>query len=411
MPDHLRLVLPRTDVRHSYNEASAELREAFGHSTAWSGHRVAPGVEFTDAELLSAEGFATFVTALHRAADRSVGVRADWVHSTMFWLVDFAPSEPRYLGRLSLRHELNGFLRTEGGHIGYVVRPSAQRRGLGTRMLAMALPAAAALGIDQALVTCDVDNVGSAKVIMTNGGVEDTPYRSKRRFWVPTRPTLSQVQPDLPGVLGAQLRVVRDWIATLSPSDVDTVSVLDGWTVADLIAHVARSGSAMTQLHPVEVAPLPIGGYVSAYAAAAAQIATGTRALAVETAGDRVGAIDTGWAPAMAALAALGSLGAGDVASHDPVVQGPRGAILLSDFVATRLVELVVHADDLGRSLGRRGPQDPRAVDAVTAALVQIWADRFPGRPFPPVDGDLDWIRQACGRIRPPARVVGLPLL
>lgn len=406
MPDDIRLVLPRTDVRHSYGEASAELREAFGRDTAWPGNRVLPGVEFTDAELGSAEGFGRFVAALHRAADPSVPVAADWVHSTMLWLVDFAPDEPRYLGRLSLRHELNGFLRTEGGHIGYVVRPSAQRRGLGTRMLAMALPAAAARGIDQALVTCDVENLASAKVIIANGGVEDTQYRNKRRFWVPTRPKLASAQPDLAGVLAAQLSVVRDWIAALSPADLDTVSVLDGWTVADLVAHLARSGSAMTQLRPGEVAPLPLGEYVSAYAAAAAEIAEGTRALAVATAGDRLGAIDTAWATGLAALAALGPEDPGD-----RVVVGPRGPILLSDFVATRLIELVVHADDLGRSVGRPGPQDQRAVDVVVAALVQIWSDRFPRRPLPALEGDLEWIRQASGRIRPQIPVDGLPLL
>ena len=408
MPDDIRIVLPRTDVRRSYNEASAELREAFGRDTAWPGNRVVPGVEFSDAELQSSDGFARFVTALHRAADPSVPVGADWVHSTMLWLVDFGRDDPRYLGRLSLRHELNGFLRTEGGHIGYVVRPSAQRRGFGTRMLAMALPAAAALGIDRALVTCDADNAGSAKVIIANGGVEDAPYRSKRRFWVPTRPVLTAFQPDLPGVLAAQLTVVRDWIATVSPAHVDRPSVLAGWTVADLIAHVARSGNAMTHLRPADVAPLPLGQYVSAYAAAAAGIAEGTRALAVATAADRLGAIDTAWSTATAALIALG---ADDLSAHERVVAGPRGPILLSEFVVTRIVELVVHADDLGRSVGRPGPQDARAVDIVAAALIQVWADRFPGRPIPAVDGDLDWIRQACGRIRPPLPVEGLPLL
>jgi len=408
MPDSIRLVLPRTDVRHSYNEASAELREAFGRDTAWPGNRVVPGVEFTDAELESEDGFARFVTALHRAADPTVPVSADWVHSSMLWLVDFGPGEPRYLGRLSLRHELNGFLRTEGGHIGYVVRPSVHRQGLGTRMLAMSLPVAASRGIEKALVTCDVDNVGSAKVILANGGVEDTRYQTKRRFWVPTRPTLAAAQPDLVGVLSAQVTLVRDWIAALAPTDVDLPSVLDGWTVADLIAHVARSGNAMLQLRPADVAPLPLAQYVSAYAAAATEIADGTRELALATAGDRLGAIDTAWTTAMDALTDLGT---DDLPHADRVVVAPRGPILLSEFVVTRLLELVVHADDLARSLGRAGPQDARAVDVVVAALIQIWVDRFPRRPLPPVQDDLDWIRQACGRIQPSARVDGLPLL
>jgi uncharacterized protein (TIGR03083 family) len=403
MPDDIRLVLPRSDVRQSYNAASAELREVFGPDTAWPGNRVMPGVEFADSELASAEGFERFVLALRNAADPNLPVGAGWVHSTMLWLVDFAPGGPQFLGRLSLRHELNGFLRTEGGHIGYVVRPSAQRRGLGTRMLAMAMPATAALGIERALVTCDSDNVGSARVILGNGGVEDTQYRNKRRFWVPTRPRLADLQPDLAGILTAQLAVVRTWIAELPAADVDRPSVLAGWTVGDLIAHVARSGNALLQLRPTDEAPLELGRYVSAYAAAAAEIADGTRALAVETAGDRIGAVDASW---RAALAALDDFGAGD-----RVVAGPRGPILLSEFLVSRLLELVVHADDLGRSVGRAGPQDPRAMDVVSAALIQVWTDRFPGVPIPAHDGDLDWIRQACGRIEPAGPTAGLPLL
>ena len=34
------------------------------------------------------------------------------------------------LGAIALRHELNDFLLTIGGHIGYGIRPSARRRGL-----------------------------------------------------------------------------------------------------------------------------------------------------------------------------------------------------------------------------------------------------------------------------------------
>ncbi len=55
-------------------------------------------------------------------------------------------------------------------------------------LLAAVLPEAAALGIDQALVTCDEDNLGSRAVIETNGGVLEDRRGRKRRYWVPTRP-------------------------------------------------------------------------------------------------------------------------------------------------------------------------------------------------------------------------------
>ena len=93
---------------------------------------------------------------------------------------------PEFLGRIALRHRLNEYLRTLGGHIGYDVRPSARRRGHATAMLAAAVPRAHAMGIDPVLVTCDVDNVASRRVIEANGGVLENELQGKLRFWVPT---------------------------------------------------------------------------------------------------------------------------------------------------------------------------------------------------------------------------------
>ena len=66
------------------------------------------------------------------------------------------------------------------------MRPSARRRGVATAALAAALPVAAALGIDPALLTCDDDNVASGRVIETNGGVLEDVRDGIRRYWVPT---------------------------------------------------------------------------------------------------------------------------------------------------------------------------------------------------------------------------------
>jgi predicted acetyltransferase len=74
------------------------------------------------------------------------------------------------VGRVSIRHELNEFLRREGGHIGFAVRPAHRRRGIATALLEQALHLVAADGVDEALVTCDHDNVGSRTVIERCGG-------------------------------------------------------------------------------------------------------------------------------------------------------------------------------------------------------------------------------------------------
>ena len=63
-------------------------------------------------------------------------------------------------------------------------------------------------------------------------------------------------------------------------------------------------------------------------------------------------------------------------------VQAPRGPISPADWLVTRAIELVVHADDLSRSLPGRPPVelDRGAVRLVTQAFTDILAARAPGR-------------------------------
>lgn len=99
------------------------------------------------------------------------------------------------VGRASVRHELNDWLALWGGHIGYGVLPAYRRRGHATAMLRGCLDLAAGLGIDEALVTCDVDNHASEAVIRACGGLPDPELPlvaagedvgAKKRFWVST---------------------------------------------------------------------------------------------------------------------------------------------------------------------------------------------------------------------------------
>jgi predicted acetyltransferase len=93
------------------------------------------------------------------------------------------------VGRTSIRHSLNDFLTHEGGHIGYAVIPAERRQGYATAILRLSVTRARALGIDDVLVTCDVDNTASSSVIERCGGLLDSVVRSAagrsvKRYWI-----------------------------------------------------------------------------------------------------------------------------------------------------------------------------------------------------------------------------------
>lgn len=90
-----------------------------------------------------------------------------YVPQTTYWLVD----GEEFIGRASIRHTLSDHLLREGGHIGYDIRPSKRQRGYSKKILELSLPKAKELGITEALVTCNESNLGSKKIIETNGGI------------------------------------------------------------------------------------------------------------------------------------------------------------------------------------------------------------------------------------------------
>ncbi|MEI6867755.1 MAG: GNAT family N-acetyltransferase [Actinomycetes bacterium] len=99
-----------------------------------------------------------------------------------------AEHDGQLIGRSSIRHALNDFLFNVGGHIGYGVRPTFRRRGFATEILRQSLELISELGVTEVLVTCDDDNVGSYKVIESQGGVLENRVEFegslKRRYWI-----------------------------------------------------------------------------------------------------------------------------------------------------------------------------------------------------------------------------------
>lgn len=109
------------------------------------------------------------------------------VRATLFIAV--RKSDQKIVGIIQIRHRLNEHLLLYGGHIGDSVRPSERRKGYATEMIRLALNECKNLGIFKVLMVCYVDNIGSEKSIINNGGVlenivEDEDGNKIKRFWI-----------------------------------------------------------------------------------------------------------------------------------------------------------------------------------------------------------------------------------
>ena len=186
----LRLSEPDPALRTSYVAALRELdAEGNGHYFAMvhAAEPGYPGANFTAATLTDPDTFADLCARTVAMAQPDSPRPAGWVTGTYLWMVEDGTDDgAQVVGRISLRHALTPWLLEVAGHVGYAVRPTARRRGIATRALALMLPVAAARGLDQVLVTCDETNLASRKVIEANGGVLEDVRNAKMRFWIPT---------------------------------------------------------------------------------------------------------------------------------------------------------------------------------------------------------------------------------
>jgi uncharacterized protein (TIGR03083 family) len=200
--------------------------------------------------------------------------------------------------------------------------------------------------------------------------------------------------PDLPDLLRRQWQALRRWLEDAHVLDAaDRPSGLGDWSVGDLVAHLGFGIRMLTEITPAPVGaePLSLRSYVGQYPPAAPVIAESTHELAGDLGADLLGGIDDLAAAAFAALER----------STDPVVLGRRGPLTIDDYVLTRLIELVVHADDLARAVPGSGSAVlPEAAAAVGAALADAYREAA---------GDVAWIRRATGRV--PSDDPHLPLL
>ncbi|MEV7021495.1 sterol carrier family protein [Kitasatospora sp. NPDC093558] len=225
--------------------------------------------------------------------------------------------------------------------------------------------------------------------------------------------------------LAAQTGALRTAVSGLTAEQLNLPTRVGEWTVRELLAHLA------VQLDYVPAhlddplqgrPPLDLTGWVAA---------VGTVAPLLDEQAREHAAADFAGAPAAvaeafgrAADALTGLLERPEAADPDRRFEIGLGSMTLADMLVTRLVETVVHADDLADALGPEAfPHDRQAVAAVTRLLADALAARAPGgavelrippyavvqavegprhtRGTPPnvVETDpLTWIRLATGR-------------
>lgn len=87
-------------------------------------------------------------------------------------------TDEKIVGMMNIRLALNDFLRKDGGHIGYSIRPTERRKGYATGMLQAAIQMCHGIGLNALLISCVSDNPASAGVIMKCGGILEEEFYS-----------------------------------------------------------------------------------------------------------------------------------------------------------------------------------------------------------------------------------------
>ncbi|HTA37653.1 MAG TPA: GNAT family N-acetyltransferase [Candidatus Acidoferrales bacterium] len=112
----------------------------------------------------------------------------DFVRADEFWIL----ADGEVVGSLSVRHVLTDLLKKLGGHIGYATHPAYRGRGVATFAFDRGLSVLKHLGVEEALMTCQYENLASIRIIEKSGGrrIEDSEFPGRpdlthRRYIIP----------------------------------------------------------------------------------------------------------------------------------------------------------------------------------------------------------------------------------
>jgi predicted acetyltransferase len=170
--NRLKLVLPTPEYKEKLMDYKREFIENGDNMAGTAG-------------LKNAETFEEWYSAfLDNSKEQTV--RQGLVPATTYMAV--SADDERLIGMIEIRHRLNEYLVNRGGHIGYSIRKSERKQGYATEMLALALNECVKLNIRKVLITCDKNNVASAKTMINNGAKLENEIpegnRITQRYWI-----------------------------------------------------------------------------------------------------------------------------------------------------------------------------------------------------------------------------------
>src|SRR4029450_158861 len=174
-----------------------------------------------------------------------------------------------------------------------------------------------------------------------------------------------------------QSRTIQAWLFALPVDAFQRPTVLPDWSVRQLAGHLVLVHESLRQSldQPTKEPALPTHEFVRRYRRDVEMIMAATLEASQGLSGQQV-------------LAHL-ECTIDDLAVRldaklrmSQVIMTPRGPTTIEDYLATRIVELVVHTDDLTRSVPEAAPAELHrsALSRCTRALAGILAGQHPGR-------------------------------